>query len=184
GQDGGNPGAAGGEWGDKEGKRGPAVPVHCLEELAQALGALNAMLVEGAGACSASGLQPGISPGDRRRLLEGFEALPATPAPTPAPAQMLEEVRGGGSNNGNALAGDGGEGTTPDVVDLILCLHRKRLSSLDVNHRLGLPPSLLRLFSEHRLPAALAAAAAAAAKAFESLPSASEVAGAGGSGGG
>ncbi|CAN0522701.1 unnamed protein product, partial [Ectocarpus sp. 8 AP-2014] len=46
-----------------------------MEDLAHALGALEALVSEGAGETSASGIQPGIRKGDRKRRLQGFEVL-------------------------------------------------------------------------------------------------------------
>ncbi|CBN76697.1 expressed unknown protein [Ectocarpus siliculosus] len=58
---------------------GPAA-VKGMEDLAHALGALEALMSEGAGETSASGIQPGIRKGDRKRRLQGFEVLLAKAA--------------------------------------------------------------------------------------------------------
>ncbi|CAM9191979.1 unnamed protein product [Scytosiphon promiscuus] len=138
-----------------------------MEELAHALGALEALLSEGAGDTSASGIQPGIRKGDRKRRLQGFEVLLAK-----ADAESGDGAPAAPANGKASRAADNAD---PNVAAAISD-HLGREAARDKRPRGGLAPSLVALLWEHQLPAALAAGVAAAAFASEKGAAASAAA--------
>ncbi|CAM9372167.1 unnamed protein product, partial [Ectocarpus fasciculatus] len=134
---------------------GPAA-VKGMEDLAHALGALEALVSEGAGETSASGIQPGIRKGDRKRRLQGFEVLLA----------KADAKAGDGSGTAAPDNNDDNKSDDPNVAAAISA-HLGREAARDKRPRGGLAPSLVALLWEHQLPAALAAGVAAAALASE-----------------
>ncbi|CAN0141283.1 unnamed protein product, partial [Ectocarpus sp. 13 AM-2016] len=136
---------------------GPAA-VKGMEDLAHALGALEALVSEGAGETSASGIQPGIRKGDRKRRLQGFEVLLAKADAKSGDSSGTAAPEN--NNNSNNKSDD------PNVAAAISA-HLGREAARDKRPRGGLAPSLVALLWEHQLPAALAAGVAAAALASE-----------------
>lgn len=120
------------------------------------------------------GMQPGIGKGDRKRRLQGFEALLAKRDVEKDAADAAN--RSQGDIDGDGDGADASEAANDPGVAAAISAHRGREAARDKRPRGGIAPSLMCLLWDHQLPAALAAGVAAAARASEEAAEAAAMA--------
>ncbi|CAN0067966.1 unnamed protein product, partial [Laminaria digitata] len=128
----------------------------------------------------ATGIQPGIKKGDRKRRLQGFEVLLAKAEAKTGASDTAADTATTAAASATSGDEEGNSSSDNPSVAAAISAHRGREAARDKRPRGGLAPSLVRLLWEHQLPAALAAGVAAAALASEKEAAAAAMVRAGG----